>query len=242
MWTDNDSFEALEAYAEGRMSGEEQRAFELRLAEDRELSEQLSEYRSTRRAIAQSNEDDEVRKLLKKSEERISATSTNWLRWAAAAAVLILIGTAAWMLSRSSTSLPALAEKYAVEEQALPVFMTVPNDHSNELDRSMQFFGAGRYDEALVELGRLPPTDTVAFYAGLCTMRLGRDPSLQLRSVGEDTTSTYRGKALYHLMLWCMTKERQVEAGTLLQEQLSISVHPYRAQLDALAASHVFDR
>ncbi len=237
MWNDDDAIEALEAYAEGRMSGEEQRAFEVRLAEDPDLAGQLHAFRSTRAAIIQANGDERVRALLKKTEQRAGAGSGSWIQWAAAAAIVLLIGSAAWYWSRSSNSLPALAETYMVPESALPVFMSATPDVQRSLDRSMQHFGAGEYAQALAQLELLPSTDTTAFYTGVCKEQLDQDPTAHFQQVVDKLDSPFRAKAMYHLMLWHMKQDHRAEALHLLKEQRSLKEHPYRERLEALAAS-----
>lgn len=235
MWNDDDAIEALEAYAEGRMSGAEQRAFEQRLAHDSALAGQLAAYRSTREAIIANHEDERVRALLKKTEQRVGGSSGGWIRWAAA--VALLLASAAWYWSRPANSLPELAETYMVPESALPVFMSATPDAQRTLDRSMQHFGAGEYAQALAQLELLPSTDTTAFYAGICKEQLGQDPSAHLQQVIDRLDSPYRAKAMYHLMLWHMKQDHPAEALALLKEQRGLKEHPYREQLEALAAS-----
>lgn len=236
MRAEHADIERIEAYVEGRLSDAERHAFEERLDMDGALVDELNTYRITRNALVDGFAEDAERAAQNGKVVRLDKARQSTWRWAAAAAVLLLLGAGAWYLQNAKASLPELAERYAVRESPLPVLMAGPADHQNVLDKSMQLFGAGRYDQALAELDRLPASDTVAFYSGLCAVELNQDPSARLQPVVDDATSGYHAKALYHLMLWQMKHDRRSDAVHLLQEQLRISDHPYRQQLEALAS------
>lgn len=238
MWDEQQRMEEVEAYAENRLTGPEREAFEKRMAVDALLTQQVRNYLLTRQAISDVLREQRMRALMDQAETTLGERPERriQLRWAAAASIALLVVAGGWYLLRSKASLPALAERYAVHESALPVLMTGPQDHRNELDPSMQLFGAGRYAQALAELDRLPTSDTVAFFAGLCAVELGQDPSARFQPVIDDSTSGHRAKALYQLMLWHLKHDQRADAASLLNEQLRISDHPYRKQLEELAA------
>ncbi len=239
MRSEHADIERIEAYVEGRMGDAERGAFEERLLADNALVHDLHAYRVTRKALVDVFAEEHERSAQNGNVVRLNyARKSSW-RWAAAAAAVLLVGAGAWYSFGTKASLPELAERYAVKESALPVLMSGPQDHRNMLDKSMQLFGAGRYDQALAELQRLPTSDTLAFYAGLCAVELGQDPSVHFQPVIDDATSGYRAKALYHLMLWQMEHDQRTDAASLLQEQLRITDHPYRQQLEALASEKV---
>lgn len=241
MWTD-DKIEALEAYAEGRMHGPERDAFEQLLQTDTDMAEQLTRYRGTRKAIAQHHEDERVRDLLRRTEALQQNTTMGWLKWVAAAVVLLGLSTTIWWFTGRTPSLPALAEEFDVKESPLPVFMSNTHDGRRDLDKGMQLFGEALYGDALREFDRLPPTDTTRFYSGLCLVGTGADPSGPFLRVAEDVTSAYRPKALYHLMIWHMEQNDREQAGKLLRDQLRMGDHPYHEQLEAIGSRSALDR
>lgn len=236
MRSEHADIERIEAYVEGRLSDADRRAFEEQLGTDSALVDELHAYRVMRKALVDVFAEEHERATQNGKVVRLNNPRKSTWRWAVAAAVLLLAGAGARYLQHGKESLPELAERYVVHESPLPVLMSGPADHQNVLDKSMQLFGAGRYDQALAELERLPASDTVAFYAGLCAVELHQDPSTRFQSVIDDATSGYHPKALYHLMLWQLEHDRRTDAVHLLQEQLRISDHPYRQQLEALAA------
>lgn len=238
MWDEEQLMEQVEAYAEDRLTGPDRAAFEKRMASDPHIADHVRNYRLTRRALTDVLREQSVRTVIERAEatHRQGSDRNTTFHWAAAASVALLLSVGAWYLLGSSSSLPSLAERYAVHESPLPVLMSVPLDHRSALDRSMQLFGEDHFDQALAELETLPASDTVSFYAGLCALELGQDPSARFRPVIDDATSGYRSKALYHLMLWQLKQEHRAEAIDLLDEQLLIRMHPYRQQLEALAA------
>lgn len=236
MRAEDADIERIEAFVEGRMSDTERRAFEERLGADSALVDEVHIYRLTRKALVDVFAEDAERAAQKGKVVRLENSRKSTWRWAAAAAVVLFFGAGAWYLQNAKASLPELAELYAVHESPLPVFMYGPQEHRNELDRSMQLYGAGRYGQALAELDQLPTSDTVAFYSGLCAVELEQDPSARFQPVIDNATSGYRAKALYQLMLWQLEHDRPTEAANLLQAQLRISDHPYRQQLEELAS------
>ncbi|MCC6939932.1 MAG: hypothetical protein IT226_17080 [Flavobacteriales bacterium] len=235
MRSEHADIERIEAYVEGRMGDAERGVFEERLGTDEALMHDLHAFRVTRKALVDVFAEENECSAQNGNVVRLDNSRDRSRRWAAAAAVVLLVGTGAWYLLGRKASLPELAERYAVKESPLAVLMTGPQDHRNVLDKSMQLFGAGRYEQALAELDRLPTSDTASFYAGLCAIELRRDPCAHFRPVIADATSRYQAKALYHLMLWQLEHEQRKDATSLLQLQLRINDHPYRQKLELLA-------
>lgn len=233
MWTDNAVIEALEAYTEGRMSGAERDAFEQRLRTDTDLAEQLTCYRETRKAIEQHHADEHVRALLQRTEANAEHAMSGWRKWAAAAAVIIALGAAWWLVVRPP-GLPALADEFDVRESPLPVFMSAEQDPHVTLDEAMQAYGAGDYATAIQKLALLPPSDTALFFTGIAQQRLGHDAGTALRAVAQQADSRYRDKAAYHLLLGALRADDRTLAQRLWKEQMAATGHPYRAQLEAL--------
>ena len=238
MRAEDADIERIEAFVEGRMSDAERHAFEERLGTDSALVDEVHAYRVTRKALAQVFAEQQQGKAHNDNVVRPPLTPKRTWVWAAAASVALLLGVGSWYFLGSKTSLPELAECYAVHESPLPVLMSAPQDHHSELDKSMQLFGADRYDQALAELDLLPTSDTVAFYAGLCELGIGQDPSARFQPVIDNDKSMYQAKALYHLMLWHLEQGRRSDAVKLLNEQLRMIDHPYHQQLEALASSN----
>lgn len=235
MWNECDDIELIEAYAEDRLSKADKAAFEIRLESDAALTERLSNYRQTRRAIVEHHQDERVRRLLNAVEQRGRGAGPPWWRWAAAASLLIGIATAIWWFTQPA-SLPALAEEFAVEETPLPVFMSASANPHVILDEAMQAYGMGDFATSLDRLAQLPVNDTTLFFTGTARMHLGRDASAALGQVVEQERSPFRHKARYHLLIQALRTDNAALAYGLWHEQVSDTAHPYHDRLQAIAA------
>lgn len=229
------NIEEFEVYTEKLMGAMEARSFEQRVASDPALAEELAAYRTTRSAVVEFHNDQHVRALLKGVEQRTSEPERNWLRWAAAAAVVIGLGATATFLATRPTDLPSLAAEFQVPESGLPVYMSAGLSPQVIMDQAMQAYGSGDHAEALEQLSQLPTTDTVLFFTALCNIQLGHDPTASLQAVATKANSVYRTKALYHLMLHAMSTNDRGGAQWLWAQQMLLPQHPYRKQLEAIS-------
>ncbi|HPF90303.1 MAG TPA: hypothetical protein PLL57_06575 [Flavobacteriales bacterium] len=227
--------EALEAYAEERMSSESRDAFEQRLRTEPDLAEELAQYRATRAAIVQYHADERVRALLKRTEANAQHEKTEWWKWAAAAAVIIGLSAAWWFIGHAP-SLQELAEEFDVKESPLPVFMSAEDNPHVIMDEAMQAYGSGDFQTAIRKLAVLPPSDTALFFTGLAQAQLGQDPSTTLRTVAEQSDSHYRNKAGYHLLVQALRANNATSAESMWRHQMSVTGHPYHARLVAMGA------
>jgi hypothetical protein len=259
MWTEGDDpLAELEAFAEDRMSAAERTLFEQRLKDDPVLAEQLAAYRATRAAIGGHFADKRVRDILHRLERRPTGNGhlpddrvrglliglerreqehrrrRRHLLVAASITALLTIGTLWYLFPRE---LPHLAERYAVQEPPLPVFMSADRPPKVLLDEAMQAYDLGQDAEALKKLELLPPSDTVLFYTALLRLRSTGDAAAPLDAIIAQPTSTYRAKALYHRMLLAMRSNDAPLAQQLWRTQMALAAHPYRDRLEALAAA-----
>ena len=102
------------------------------------------------------------------------------------------------------------------------------------LDEAMQAYGAGDYTTTIEELALLPPSDTALFFTGISQEQLGQDASTALQAVAQRSDSRYCDKANYHLLLQALRANDHTAAERQWKEQMAVTGHPYRAQLEAI--------
>ena len=178
MCSEDQDIERNEAYVEGHMSDAERHVFEERLGSDSALVDELHAYRVTRKALFDVFMEEHERTALKGNVVRLRT----W-HWAAAAAVVLLLSGGAWYLLQTKSSLPALAERYAVQESPLPVFMSGASKPQVVMDEAMQAYGMGDHITTIERLAQLPPTDTTLFFTGLAQAELGKDATFAFEAV-----------------------------------------------------------
>ena len=238
MWNDDD-IDLLEAFVEGRLPAEAKASMEQRLAIEPGMADKLARYRATRRAIVDQHEDARVRALLRTAGQQAQHRRNGWWRWAAAAAA-IGGGVMLWVATSREPSPQTLSERYSVQEPPLPVLMSA--EHDRAMDRVMQLYANGALQQALGELAALPANDTVMFYRAVIMDRIGRDARPEFRALAEKGPGPYQAKALYHLLLADLQRGELVRAAAVLEEQVKIQDHPYKAQLEAIKRSGVLPR
>ena len=219
-----------EAQVEGHKIDAEGHVFEERLGSDSALLDELQGNRVTRRAWFEVTMAEHERTALKGNVVRLRT----W-HWAAAAAVVLLLSGGAWYLLQTKSSLPALAERYAVQESPLPVFMSGASKPQVVMDEAMQAYGMGDHITTIERLAQLPPTDTTLFFTGLAQAELGKDATFAFEAVAQRPNSPLRNKALYHMMLYAMRTNNAPMAQRIWNEQIAMKYHPYRDRLEANA-------
>ncbi len=236
MHSEHQDIERIEAFVEGRMSDAERYAFEGRLEEDEPLLYELHAYRAARQALVDVFAEQGQRKAHNDNIVELSSTPKRTWAWAAAASIALLLSIGGWHFLRESDSLPKLAERYAVHESPLPVFMSAGRQPQVIMDEAMQAYGMRDYSTAITTLDQLPRTDTTLFFIGLAQMQLEQDATAAFEAVVDQPASSFRNKALYHLMLSAMSVNNSSEAQRLWKEQLAAKDHPYQDRLEALAS------
>lgn len=236
MRSEHADIERIEAYVEGRMGDVERGAFEVRLSTEEALVHDLHAYRVTRKALVDVFAEDAERALRNGQVVRFDNARKNAWLWAAAASLLLLLGGGAWYLLGRKPSMAELAERYAVKESPLPVFMSAGRQPQVIMDEAMQAYGMGDYSKAIKNLEQLPRTDTTLFFIGLAQVQVAQDATEALKAVVDRPGSSFHNKALYHLMLCAMGANNSAEAQRLWKEQLGAKDHPYEGRLEALAS------
>ncbi len=213
-------FEAVEAYLLGTMSAADRTSFELELGADGELQTEVQLQRENMLAVEMGGMRQTLGAIMAEDRERSSVTWPHYLKYAAAAAVL-LIG-ALWWLTRPSLNERLYAE-YHQADPGLPVPMSATRDP--EFQDAMVAYKMGQYKEASSKWGKIlaaaPGNDTLAYYIASAHLSAGDAAGAipLFKIVGNSPSSVFRDKANWYLFLSYLHEGRFAEMRAMRLDQ-----------------------
>jgi thioredoxin-like negative regulator of GroEL len=216
------TFEAIEAYVLDRMSAQERRAFEDRLAADPELHNEVVLAREHIHAVELGGVQRSLRDIAAEEHATERSPRTNWGRYLAyAATVAVIVAMAVWWNAR-----PPLHERlFAAEfmpEPGLPV--TMGASEADAFADAMVYYKEGRYTEARERwqplLEREPTNDTLLFYLAMTDIATGDLAAAELRlKATAEHTSIFQQRARWYLFIVLVRSARIDEAQAMGLEQ-----------------------
>lgn len=236
----SDVFETIQSYLDGSMTAEEKKQFEEQLRNDPALAETFRTYigieSSMQAAPANDKNEEGLRLSLEKLNkehfgERPSVTTSPSTRpavtrrifgtWQAAAAILVIvIGSAVWLLLKPAGEEADLYRKYAQHTQ----LDTSPRSGGNDTLASdaANAFNAGQYAVAasLLETYHAhDSSDTEMYLAlGICYLELDKLPQArQIFSNIAQGTSTLIHKARWYIALSWLKQKQYGNCRTVLE-------------------------
>ncbi len=203
--TDQDRarFEEIEAYVLGTMSPARRQRFEEELAGSADLRAELEMHRTSIRAVELGGFDRLLQDLGREAArgEAAPRPGGHWLRYAAAAALLLAV--AAWFLLRPTTAERLFAEHF-VPDPGLPVAMGATTDHA--FHDAMVAYKLGDHAEARTAWTTLlhadPANDTLRYFCASASLALG-DAAAAIPDLEQlaGSTSPFATKARWYLLL-----------------------------------------
>ena len=238
---EQDRFEARYFNA---MSEAEARIFDEELKRDDELARRYRTFQLVVKGITstpakRTDHRQELRERFRQIDLELDRSAAAHFRpyWLAAAAVLlVLLGV--WSILRPPLHV-RLAEEFSVEEPGLPVLMTT---NPGSMDAIMNDLKLGRYVDAGKAIdSRLkdrPTNDTLHYYAGIVSAKLGRCDAGITHFEQVRNGSAFATKALYHRAVCELHEGRIATAKELLgsvmesrEDQLSARARELRERL-----------
>lgn len=216
-------FEAIEAYLLGTMPGAERLRFAQELDADAELRAEVDLQRENMLAVEMGGMHRALRGIMAQGEEHRSAGRGHFLKYAAAAA-LLLFG-ALWWFTRPPLNERLYAE-YHQTDPGLPVPMSATRDPV--FQDAMVAYKSGSYAEASSKWGGLrqaaPDNDTLCYYIASAQLAEGNAAAAipLFRVVANDAASAFREKAKWYLFLSFLREGRYGEMRAMGMGQDSI--------------------
>ena len=216
--------ELIDSYLKGELNEESLMLFESRLQRDSSFKGKVE----LRRLIIDSINiayQEELKDKLKAFDKTINKKSRQLFSpMAMAASIVFFMVTVTGIylfLNRSTSRL----NSYDLYDSGIPNQMGA--SENIELSNAMNFFKAREYAEALEGFNKLNPTDTVLYYAGICSFRLGQ-PDKAIKLFKEiDKESEYFLKAKYRMGLSLWNKNETDKALPIFIELASDTTNEY---------------
>lgn len=231
-----EEFDRIEQFILGNMYTEEADAFKEELRQNPTLREKYSEVEALIHAV----EEGALRNSLKMYHEEMesrAATVTketkkipSWF-WAAAAAIVLLIAAAVWVLFPQEPSYQRLFAQYYREDPGLITAMSAEGKY--DFDRAMVEYKSGNYRDAILrwekQLLEKPENDTLNYFLGSAHLALKEtDVAIKyFESVTKMPESRFSEDNFWYLALAYLRLGRLEEALANLEK----SSHPYKEQL-----------
>jgi hypothetical protein len=256
-----DHFELIEAYLNQQLSPTDRQSFEQELTADESLRRHVATYRTLRKGlnglaieerVQQANQRYKARPdivpVLPETQVRpLMPTRTQpvWVRWAAAASVLLTLSIAIYWYQRTQQpTFLSLADSslYQPNDQltkSLPASLT-PHDRQ-QLLTAIQHYNAGKYDAVIDQL-RIPAKGRTSepyrrYFLGLSYLA-NKQPAEAIRPLQEavgTATGTLQQKADWFLALAYLKTEQPTLAQPILDRVRTDASHPYQGIATELA-------
>ncbi|WP_394748218.1 hypothetical protein [Spongiimicrobium salis] len=171
-------FEKIEAYLEGKLSPKDKRIFEKRIEGDAFLQKEVETHRKMKAALEDTGAIHfraKIRSIEEKlkEEERPKRISSSWWRIAASFLLVIGVSTILWLQLRPN---PDLFQGYY---SPYPVEDTMRGTQTNILKESLQDYSNGNYNQAIPKIKKLlkeyPEKEIYQLYLGNCFLNMGEE-------------------------------------------------------------------
>jgi hypothetical protein len=196
-------FEAIEAYLMGRATAAERAEVEAAIQADPAFAQEVQAQRESVLAVEMAGFRRTLRQVMQADAGmRTESSRSTW--WKYAAAAVLLVGAAAFWLSRPPLQERLYAE-YHVTDPGLPVPMSIvaePEFHDAMVDYKMGAMGTARAKWSRI-LAREPGNDTLLYYIGCSLLEMDSAASAApyFKLVAADPASRFRTKAEWYLFL-----------------------------------------
>jgi hypothetical protein len=249
-----DQFELIEAYLNQQLSPTDKQSFEQELTDDVSLRRHVATYRTLRQGLTELA----IEQRVKQAHQRYKArpdieqvtidtpvrplvpirTQPTWVRWAAAASVLLTISVGIYWYQR--TQQPAFLS-YAdsslqqTDDQltkSLPASLTAPD--RQQLLSAIRAYKVGQYGAVIDQL-RIPAADRNSepyrrYFLGLSYLanKQSAEAIRPLQDAVSTATGTLRQKADWFLALAYLKNDQPSLAKPILERVRADTEHPYR--------------
>lgn len=237
-------FEIIEAYSEGKMSPEDNIAFETRLLEDKELKNELDLYKAIVSGIKESGEEKLKTKLKLVDQEMDSSLDTSIgpyqsnrknRYWAIAASVFLIIGAFVFLKYFQEPKLSSLADKYYEREKGLPVEMgteSSPLDQAMNAYKNSDFVGSKKFLHEVISNNRT--NDTLNYLLGVTLYELGDYKGADECLVQIKGTSVFYEKSQYRELLIFLKTNNEMMVNQTVKTILENKDHLYYDKVSEL--------
>ncbi len=228
--------EMIDKYLRGELNKEELQEFEARLEKEAELQRAV-ELRRLIIGVISSHYEDELKMKLKTADSKMSSKKSlkSYAMVIATVIIILSVGIGLFISLRTKDSIIA---KYDIPEIGLPNSMGKPTvKESNSLYRIMLNEGMNHFKEenyikashTFDKLYATVPSDTIAYYAGICHFRTGsNDKAISyFEKIINDHESHYQIQAEYRLGLCYWKKGNLKMAINLFSNVNKDSVSDY---------------
>jgi tetratricopeptide (TPR) repeat protein len=216
-----EEFELIEKYLLNQMEQIEKKQFEQNLNANPALKQKLEESRLMLLGIKEASlesrlaEFHSATRVVKLDQPKISSV-VSMKKWLAAAAVVIVVGIAAFLIF-SIDGNERIFNEYYRTDPGLVTAMSNEADHY-EFEKAMVEYKTGEYDKALATWEKLltitPQNDTLQYFIG--SAYLAKKDAVKaipfLQQVADNTGSFFHNDAIWYLGLALLKEGKQKEA------------------------------
>ncbi|WP_234736901.1 tetratricopeptide repeat protein [Tellurirhabdus bombi] len=255
-----EQYELIEAYLNGQLSAADQKDLEHEIQANAELAAEMQTQRDLRVGLRTITIQNRVQAALKRYKERKSAEnkppviplnsqpkarSIDYRRWlTAASAVLILGFSTIWIWhQQEKRANSALLDNYMPDAAAFDTknFPSALNQTSkNDLQKGLQSYRKGNYDEAIGQLRKLSPdrstSSVVNYYLGLSHLSRGETNKaiLYLEKASNSPQAQIRQKAIWYLAMAHLKSGNKAKAKPILERVRRDATNPFYKQANSL--------
>ncbi|UJP65911.1 tetratricopeptide repeat protein [Mongoliitalea daihaiensis] len=221
-----EEFEQIESYILGTLNEQDRELFEVALQSDPILEAKLQEVKGLMEAL----EEGAFRASLEEFHQEIepdvgiekSVKSLSPWIMGAAAAIMLLILAAGWVLYPRESHYEKLFAMYYQEDPGLITAMSSESDY--EFDRAMVDYKSGNYQEAISRWESLiqykPENDTIQYFLGVSHLALKKaDPAIfYFDAVATNENSQFQKDAVWYLALAYVLGGKEDRAVEVLRQ------------------------
>lgn len=182
------------------------------------LKKEFEEYRDAWELVKTMERRNLKEKVSKIAEHQLTpkARSKGWI-WYSAASVLVFV--LCYWAFQQNTSGENLAQAYF---KPYPDKFTTMGQNVNPLSKAMAAYKTGNYQEAEILLNQVPEefSNDVKLYKGICWYQMNEKKKAKevFKELSQDSSSTYKGPALWYLSLTHLALNEKDSANIVLQK------------------------